>query len=677
MAGEDQHEHDPLVGTVFADRYLITGRLGKGGMAVVYRATDRNLNRDVAVKVLRKDVAADPVAAKRLVREARAAASLHHPHIITILDVGERNGTVYVVMELLTGRSLADVLEQDGAMPLERALPVAEQLASALVVAHSQGIIHRDIKPENLYLIEHGGTGDFLKVLDFSIAKLPTEMVTAALTRAGSVFGTPHYMAPEQVEGKNVGPQTDLYAAGAVLYEMLTGDPPFDGPSVIDILLKHVKSPPPVLSVPGVRLPAGLAELVTRLLAKKVGDRPASASILRDELAKIIAEMPRDGEGGQDSPSHAGLAATPVAGGPSAAPLSAVMDFLPPALPSSAVHSGAGHAGAAGPASPSKPAAPARGSDAAHLAVDLARNHGAIAGKATVADLPEAADLPDLPDALPAESGPHAAPETKRKFAGFGDPDAPEQRTMVGAGVGNIVREMARQRSDGSGAPMAMPHAPVLQPPPPPPSHPAPLPPEPGLKAPGSISAGPASGIGISAPTAVQVIPQAVGDSGAFDKRAAGSGSAERPGAAKAGASAADKPAPVASTAVHRNRGISGANPAADQGRAQTEPMGSIGGGTGRPASGKAPPPPPSSLAGHTRRPPPRPHLDDRQPTQPSLPGDAAALVRQKRHQQDTVLPAPAPAAPPPSASKKGLWIGLAIGGVVVLAVVAWLAFGQ
>lgn len=674
MAGEDQHEHDPLVGTVFADRYLITGRLGKGGMAVVYRATDRNLNRDVAVKVLRKDVAADPVAAKRLVREARAAASLHHPHIITILDVGERNGTVYVVMELLTGRSLADVLEQDGALPLERALPVAEQLASALVVAHSQGIIHRDIKPENLYLIEHGGTGDFLKVLDFSIAKLPTEMVTAALTRAGSVFGTPHYMAPEQVEGKNVGPQTDLYAAGAVLYEMLTGDPPFDGPSVIDILLKHVKSPPPVLAVPGVRLPAGLAELVTRLLAKKVGDRPASASILRDELAKIIAEMPRDGEGGQDSPPQAGLTATPAAVGQSAAPLGAVMDFLPPALPNSG-----GHSGSAGPASPPRPAAPARGVDAAHLAVDLARHHGAIAGKATVADLPDApdlADLPDLPDALPAESGPHGNPETKRKFAGFGDSDAPEQRTMVGAGVGNIVREMARQRSDGSGAPPAMAHAPVLQPPPPP-SHPAPLPPEAGLKAPGSVGAGPAGGMGISAPTAVQVIPQAAGDPGTQDKRAAVLGGADRPGAAKAVASAADKPAPVAATAVHRNRGISGANPAADQGRAQTEPMGSIGGGTGRPASGKAPPPPPSSLAGHTRRPPPRPHLDDRQPTQPSLPGDAAALLRQKRHQQDTVLPAPATAAPPPTASKKGLWIGLAIGAAAAVAVVAWLAFGQ
>lgn len=671
MAGEDPHEHDPLVGTVFADRYLITGRLGKGGMAVVYRATDRNLNRDVAVKVLRKDVAADPVAAKRLVREARAAASLHHPHIITILDVGERNGTVYVVMELLTGRSLADVLEQDGALPLERALPVAEQLASALVVAHSQGIIHRDIKPENLYLIEHGGTGDFLKVLDFSIAKLPTEMVTAALTRAGSVFGTPHYMAPEQVEGKTVGPQTDLYAAGAVLYETLTGDPPFDGPSVIDILLKHVKSPPPVLSVPGVRLPGGLAELVTRLLAKKVADRPASASILRDELAKIIAELPRDADGGQEAAAVAGPASTPAAVRPNATPLSPVMDFLPPALPTAATHSGA-----PGPESPARPAAPARGADAAHLAVDLARNHAAIAAKATVSDLPEAPDLPDLPDALPAEPGSHGASESKRKFAGFGDSDASEQRTMVGAGVGNVVREMARQRSDGSSAPMAVPHAPVLQPPPPP-LHPAPLPPEAGLNAPGSVGAAVAGGISVSAPTAVQVIPQAVGESTGQARRPVGLGSAERSGSAKAGAAAAESPAPVAPTAVHRNRGISGVSQAADQGRVQTEPMGSIGGGTGRPSSGKAPPPPPSSMAGHTRRPPPRPHVDDRQATQPSLPGDAAALVRQKRHQQDTILPARAPATPPPVASKTGLWIGLAIGGVVALAVAAWLAFGS
>lgn len=247
---------------------------------------------------------------------------------------------------------------------------------------------------------------------------------------------------------------------------------------------------------------------------------------------------------------------------------------------------------------------------------------------------------------------------------------------MVGAGVGNIVREMARQRSDGSGAPPAMPHAPVLQPPPPP-SHPAPLPVEAGMKAPGSVGSGAASGIGVSAPTAVQVIPQAAGDSGAHEKRSAGSGIAERPGAAKVAAATVEKPVPAAPTAVHRNRGISGLNPTADQGRAQTEPMGSIGGGTGRPASAKSPPPPPSSMAGHTRRPPPRPHVDDRQPTQPSLPGDAAALVRQKRHQQDTVLPTPAPAPPPPTASKKGLWVGVAIGGVVALAVAAWLAFGQ
>ena len=200
MTPSERREHDPLIGTLFADRYQVQSRLGKGGMAIVYKAMDRNLGRDVALKVLRTDVAPDPSAAKRLVREARAAAQLHHPHIITIHDVGEAGGVVFMVMEVLVGRPLSDMMEAEGAVAVERTLDMGEQIASALSIAHSAGIIHRDIKPENLFLIDHGSKTDFIKMLDFSIAKLPNQMVTAALTRAGSVFGTPHYMAPEQIE---------------------------------------------------------------------------------------------------------------------------------------------------------------------------------------------------------------------------------------------------------------------------------------------------------------------------------------------------------------------------------------------------------------------------------------------------------------------------------------------
>jgi serine/threonine-protein kinase len=284
-------EQDPLIGSIFADRYQVVSRLGKGGMAVVYKANDRLLGREVAVKLLRTDTTADPVAAKRLVREAKAAASLHHPHIITMHDVGERDGKVFVVMEVLVGQPLADLMEAEGAVPVERALAICEQVASALVVAHAAGIVHRDIKPENLFLLNRGVSGDFVKMLDFSIAKLPMQMVSAALTRAGSVFGTPHYMAPEQVEGKSAVPQTDLYALGAVLYELVCGEPPFDGASVIDILLKHVKQPPPHLPSRPRPWPEGLDDLLQRLLAKDPNLRPANAADVQGELARLLAQV--------------------------------------------------------------------------------------------------------------------------------------------------------------------------------------------------------------------------------------------------------------------------------------------------------------------------------------------------------------------------------------------------
>ena len=291
MSAQDDKEKDPLIGTTFANRYAIQGRLGKGGMAVVYRATDTQMGRDVAVKVLRTDVA-DEVAAKRLIREAKGAGALNHPNIITIFDRGIADDRVYIAMEILQGQELSALMEDEGAIPVERALKICEQVASALAVAHGEGIIHRDIKPENLFLLSRGG-GDIVKMLDFSIAKLPKEMVTQQLTRAGSVFGTPHYMAPEQVEGKQAVPQTDLYALGAVLYELIAGEPPFDGASVIDILLKHVKAPAPRLERAGLELPPGLADLVAELLAKKPADRPETAEIVRERLSDMLRDVRR------------------------------------------------------------------------------------------------------------------------------------------------------------------------------------------------------------------------------------------------------------------------------------------------------------------------------------------------------------------------------------------------
>lgn len=265
-------------------------------------------------------------------------------------DVGERDGIVFVVMEVLVGKAMSDLMEEQGAVSVERAIDMGEQIASALVVAHHAGIVHRDIKPENLFLIEHGSSADFVKMLDFSIAKLPTQMVTAALTRAGSVFGTPHYMAPEQVEGKPAVPQTDLYALGAVLYELIMGEPPYDGPSVIDILLKHVKEPPPHLARPGLRLPTGLNDLVQQLLAKKPTSRPESAQIVRERLGRMLAELRAEDASGQFaqptmvSTSSAALQTGPAPAAPTSPAPSSVPNvpapvpptFLPPVLPNSA-----------------------------------------------------------------------------------------------------------------------------------------------------------------------------------------------------------------------------------------------------------------------------------------------------------------------------------------------------
>jgi len=424
-----------LIGHTLAGRYVVKKQLGKGGMAVVYLANDKSFGREIAVKVLRTDVAKDPVAAKRLIREARAAGQLHHPNIITMHDVGESDGLVYIVMEVLKGRELSDLMEMEGQINVERSLDISRQVASALSVAHANGIIHRDIKPENLFLIERNGVPSFVKMLDFSIAKLPTNMVTAALTRAGSVFGTPHYMAPEQVEGRQVCAQTDLYALGAVMYELIAGEPPFDGNSVIDILLQHAKARPPRLADCGVDVPPGLSELVDSMLAKKETDRPASASAVEKALSRMLADTQK---------ASAAPAPPKVVEEPEAAPTVAMSrelierelarrprpthpppDFGPPGAmgkpaPTPAVESPA-------PTTKSKSAPP-----------PAAKMAGAGV-QATAASSPAPAlDLPDAPSDLPA--GP---PEKMR--APFGNKTGADAATLIGSGMAAKVRAEAER----------------------------------------------------------------------------------------------------------------------------------------------------------------------------------------------------------------------------------------
>ena len=284
-----------LIGTMLGP-YEIQAKLGEGGMGEVYKARDTRLDRTVAIKVLPSELGADPERRARFEREAKTIAGLTHPHICTLYDVGEHDGSTYLVMEHIHGETLADRLLK-GRLPPDQALGVATEIADALTAAHKQGIIHRDLKPGNVMLTKSGA-----KLLDFGLAKLkahgaepavgqltslPTR--TAPLTAEGTIVGTLHYMAPEQVEGKPADARTDLWALGTILYEMLTGKRAFEGTSaagLVAAILDH--EPPPVASLQPLTPPA-LDRLVRRCLAKSPDDRPDTAHDVADEL-KWIAE---------------------------------------------------------------------------------------------------------------------------------------------------------------------------------------------------------------------------------------------------------------------------------------------------------------------------------------------------------------------------------------------------
>ncbi|HEY6558741.1 MAG TPA: protein kinase [Polyangiaceae bacterium] len=271
--------HDPRIGTTIAGRYLIEHVIGEGGMATVYCARHRLVDRPCAVKVMDASFANNEVIRERFRREAKAAQKLAHPNIIEIFDQGETDGSIYLVMELLEGETLADVLEA-GKVPLDRALPILIQIARALARAHDLEVIHRDLKPENIFLAKDDDS-DLVKLLDFGIAR---SMQDTRLTGAGEVFGTPQYMAPERITSIEAGPAADLYALGVIMYEMFTGRLPFEGSDVATFFIKHMKEMPPEPRSYNTRLPPELNRLVLELLAKDPKDRPVDAHRVHGDL---------------------------------------------------------------------------------------------------------------------------------------------------------------------------------------------------------------------------------------------------------------------------------------------------------------------------------------------------------------------------------------------------------
>ena len=278
---ESGSKQDPLIGKIVRSRYRVLKKLGEGGMGSVYLAEQIAVNRNVALKILHSDYARDPEFVKRFRQEAKLAASLSHHNIVTIFDFDQADdGSLYIVMEYVAGNSLSTVIKS-GLLDIRTAVRLAIQIAEGLRAAHAAGVIHRDIKPENIMVLP----GDEIKLMDFGIARLSNVEGATRLTRSGMIMGTPTYMAPEQIEGGEVGVATDIYAFGVLLYEMLSGQVPFTAPTPGAVLIKHLTETAPALRKLRNDIPASIEKVVKQALEKKPGSRQRSM----DEVVKLLA----------------------------------------------------------------------------------------------------------------------------------------------------------------------------------------------------------------------------------------------------------------------------------------------------------------------------------------------------------------------------------------------------
>jgi serine/threonine protein kinase len=281
---------DSLIGTVISERYRVDALIGEGAMGRVYRGEHVLMKKRVAIKLMHRELSSVPEIVQRFEREAHAAAHIDHPHVASCTDFGTLpDGTVFLVLEYVEGRPISALIEE-GPLRLDRALEIGIQIASALESAHARGIVHRDMKPDNVLLVERDGGRDFVKVLDFGIAKVETAAVHSSrpITQVGMVYGTPEYMAPEQALGQEVDARADIYALGVMLYELLAGQRPYGGP-VTGLLGQQLSQPIPLIKDrAGVVVPPGVEAFIRQMMVTDVNSRIATAGEVIDKLRILL-----------------------------------------------------------------------------------------------------------------------------------------------------------------------------------------------------------------------------------------------------------------------------------------------------------------------------------------------------------------------------------------------------
>ncbi|HXU71498.1 MAG TPA: protein kinase [Polyangia bacterium] len=326
-----QAVHDPNIDRVLMGQFELREIAGRGAMGTVYRAYQRTMDRIVAVKILRSEIVKEPGVLRRFLREARAAARLQHPNIVTVHMVGEtEDGVPYLVMEHIDGVSLEAICEAQGPQPLARVISFGRQIAAALSEAHSLGIVHRDLKPANILITDRSRTPDLVKVLDFGIAKLiNTEADQSMMTADGTIFGTPHYIAPEQASGTDVDHRVDIYSLGVILFRVATGTLPFEGTQSMQVVLKHLREEPPRPRSIDASIPQALEDLILACLQKSRNRRPDDAEQVIASLDRIEADA-RKPKSERLQPVHVTRPTAPASPGSSPAWAAVAPSVTPP-----------------------------------------------------------------------------------------------------------------------------------------------------------------------------------------------------------------------------------------------------------------------------------------------------------------------------------------------------------